>query len=62
MFQTNAFFSVNFVNPDLNPKKLGLKHGLKCTQKLDFSCAAKKIGVKFDIIFYYGNDIKKGYE
>ena len=37
MFQTNAFFNVNFVNPDLNTEKYGLKHGLKMLKFLYFS-------------------------
>ena len=29
MFQTNAFFDVNFVNPDLNTKNFGVNFGVK---------------------------------
>ena len=59
MFEINAFFDVNFINPDLNTEKYGLKHGLKSLKFLYFSrCFVKKI-VESDIIFSYACDMKK---
>ena len=37
MFQTNAFFNVNFVNPDLNTKNFGVNFGVKQWKMLVFS-------------------------
>ena len=51
MFQTNAFFDVNFVNPDLNTEKYGLKHGLKLRKILYFSSGLGQWIPKIDIIF-----------